>query len=93
MARKNRDFVIGFVAGQRLSWDEEDDSFIVTSPGVSLESSGDALGQQYNTPDKVIRERGSDIIIVGRGVYHAADPVAAAIKYRDAGWSAYLASL
>lgn len=86
MARQNKDFVIGFISMRQLV---DDPDFIYMTPGVQLQTGTDNLGQQYNTPEKIIGQQKSDIIIVGRGIYEANDPVALAKKYRQAGWSAY----
>lgn len=86
MAQDNVDFVIGFITMKKLL---DEPNFINITPGVKLAEGGDRLKQQYNTPTKVIGEQGSDIIIVGRGIYEADDPVAEAKKYRAEGWQAY----
>ena len=86
MAKDNPDFVIGFITMKKQL---DDPNFINFTPGVKLVKGGDNLGQQFNTPEKVIGEQESDIIIVGRGIYEADDPAAEAKKYREAGWKAY----
>jgi orotidine 5'-phosphate decarboxylase subfamily 1 len=86
MAEVNKDFVIGFITTKKML---PDPVFISFTPGVKLENGVDALGQQYLTPEKVIMENNSDIIIVGRGIYEAADPISEAKKYQSAGWAAY----
>lgn len=105
MARSHSDFVMGFVAMRRV--DERDETsggvaegqgadFVIMTPGVGLDSKGDGMGQQYRTPDEVIRESGCDVQIVGRGIYGGGDGVADAqivenaVRYREAGWKAYL---
>ncbi|KAJ1327267.1 orotidine 5'-phosphate decarboxylase [Batrachochytrium salamandrivorans] len=65
MARRNRDFVFGFIGQRRLESDSVDhDDFIYMTPGVgmadpsatSTTACGDGLGQQYRTPEHVILE-------------------------------------
>jgi len=82
----HKDVVIGLVAQQRWS---NDMGLLQFTPGVHLAAKGDAHGQTYNTPQVAFHERGTDVIIVGRGIYQANDPVAAAIAYKTAAWQAY----
>lgn len=104
MARRNAQFVMGFVAMRRVDEDEktgggvavgEGADFVIMTPGVGLDSKGDGLGQQYRTPDEVIRQSGCDVIIVGRGIYGGGegnpDEVIAeqCVRYQKAGWEAY----
>lgn len=95
-AEQYNDFVIGFIGMKQLV---NDPKFITMTPGVQFAAkglpagasaqAGDTMGQQYATPGQVI-SGGSDIIIVGRGIYQAEDPAQAAKEYRKAGWTAYL---
>ncbi|KAK7179001.1 hypothetical protein DPSP01_013145 [Paraphaeosphaeria sporulosa] len=95
IARANRDFVMGFIAQRSLNSDPED-NFITMTPGCQLpppgqegQKLGDSLGQQYNTPRKLIFEQGCDVIIVGRGIVRASDRASEAARYRAEGWRAY----
>jgi len=87
-ARKNPEFVMGFIAQRSLN-EQPGDNFVTMTPGVQIGATGDGLGQQYNTPEQVIIEAGTDIIIVGRGVYGAQDKRAKAEEYRVRAWKAY----
>lgn len=85
-AQEHAEFVIGFICTQKLT---EEPAFIHMTPGVDLGGGGDSLGQQYLTVERVIGKFHSDVIIVGRAIYKAADPLLEAKKYRQAGWDAY----
>lgn len=85
MAESHKDFVIGFIAQERLT---ENPALITMTPGVKLTEGNDTLGQQYNTPASVVA-KGTDVIIVGRGIRAANDPATAAKTYQTAGWEAY----
>ena len=56
---------------------------------IFFPQTGDVLGQQYTTPEDVILSKGSDAIIVGRGILEASDRFKAAELYRESGWEAY----
>ncbi|KAI1328050.1 Orotidine 5'-phosphate decarboxylase domain-containing protein [Xylariaceae sp. FL0255] len=97
-AREHPEFVMGFISQETLNTEPED-NFISMTPGVQLPPDGDeenatvggdGMGQQYNTPTKVIGQAGSDIIIVGRGILKAGAPRTEAEKYRRRAWKAYL---
>ncbi len=79
-------FVFGYVGQSRQRG--ECAELVQFTPGVSLAAKGDALGQQYVSPEEAVLVRGADIVIVGRGVVAAEDVAAAAEKYRDAAWAA-----
>ncbi|KAJ8956697.1 hypothetical protein NQ318_014052 [Aromia moschata] len=62
---------------------------IQLTPGVQLESKSDSLGQQYNTPESIVLDRGADVAVVGRGITKAMEKEAAAKKYKDMLWASY----
>jgi len=68
---------------------DKKEDFVVFTTGVNMSTTGDALGQQYNTPRKAVMG-GADFIISGRGIYQAENAVEAAMRYKKEGWAAYL---
>lgn len=84
IAIDNPDFVLGFIAQRPMV-----DGFLTVTPGVQISNRGDGLGQQYRDPREVVK-KGSDVIIVGRGITCAQDIQAAALLYKGHGWQGYL---
>ncbi|XP_034487317.1 uridine 5'-monophosphate synthase [Drosophila innubila] len=62
---------------------------IQLTPGIKIDESVDKLGQQYQSPESAVKERGADIGVVGRGILQANNVQQAAINYRDRLWAAY----
>ena len=85
-ALKHDEFVVGFICQEKITTDPR---FIHFTPGVSLESSGDSLGQVYKSPQNAI-EKGADVVIVGRALTETPDVVSMAKKYQKLCYEAYL---
>lgn len=85
-ALQNDDFVVGFICQERITTDPR---FIHFTPGVSLHSHSDPLGQIYNSPQNAIH-KGADVVIVGRGLTEAPDVLAMAQMYQTLSYQAYL---
>jgi uridine monophosphate synthetase len=87
MAKQYPDFVMGFIAQHQLT---ENPGLMHLTPGVQFYSESDDRDQHYISPEQVITQKGTDIIIVGRGIYQARHPAARAQQYRKSAWEAYL---
>ncbi len=85
---ENHPNIMGCVAQNEVS-----DQLLLFTPGVNLGTTGDDKGQQYNSPEHVIINYGTDFIIVGRGIYKADEPEQEALRYKNEGWKAYQDSL
>ncbi|XP_017463389.1 PREDICTED: uridine 5'-monophosphate synthase [Rhagoletis zephyria] len=81
------DFVAGVVCQSVKCFDFP--GLIQLTPGVKIDDASDQLGQQYQTPEHVVKERGADIGVVGRGILQAKSVEKAAALYRDRLWAAY----
>uniref|UniRef100_A0A0K8TMZ9 Uridine 5'-monophosphate synthase n=1 Tax=Tabanus bromius TaxID=304241 RepID=A0A0K8TMZ9_TABBR len=80
------DFIAGIVCQNPLFRNPE---FIQLTPGVKIYDTGDNFGQQYQTPEYVIKKNGADIAVVGRGILEARCVEKAACRYRDVLWQSY----
>ncbi len=87
MGEARSDFVCGFISLRKLS---NQPGLIHFTPGIKLEKGIDSLGQQYRSLDDILKKNQSDIVIVGRDIMTATDPVAKAALYREKAWGTYL---
>lgn len=81
------DFIAGIVC--QKSELVQDPGLLQLTPGCKIDATTDGLGQQYNTPEYVVKEKGADIVVVGRGILNAKDVRSAVKTYRDQLWQAY----
>lgn len=81
------DFVAGIVC--QTNGVVQDPGLLQLTPGCKMVTTSDGLGQQYNTPSHVIKDKGADIAVVGRGILDSKDIATTAENYRDQLWSAY----
>ena len=82
---------IGFIGQSRMISNDPD--FIQMTPGVSLVSKGDSLGQNYVSIEDAIKERGADVIIVGRGITACSNEtmmIETAKEYKELAWKSFL---
>ncbi|KAA0198285.1 Uridine 5'-monophosphate synthase [Fasciolopsis buskii] len=92
MCKAHTDVVAGFVTQNPvLSPGFTASSFYYWVPGVRVDTTTDQLGQNYVCPTKVLKRFPTNpsghtnvIIIVGRGITEALEPVTAAEEYRKA---------
>jgi len=77
--------VAGFIAQSPIT---KDPGQLQLTPGVHLSASQDGRDQRYVTPRSAVLDRGADVIIVGRGITGASDPLQTARQYRSEGWAA-----
>ena len=55
---------------------------LLVTPGIHLEENKDNLGQTYNIPQKA-KKKGTDVFIIGRGIYNATHPLDELLKYKE----------
>ncbi len=86
MAEAHSDFVFGFITQQKLT---DNPAMIHFTPGVKMHAGKDSLGQRYRTVEDAICKYKTDVIIVGRDITHAADPLSSAKMIRQTAWECY----
>ncbi|XP_067127492.1 uridine 5'-monophosphate synthase [Centruroides vittatus] len=86
LAKEYSDFVVGVISQSVLT---SDPNVLHLTPGVKMSEGTDNLDQKYVTPDIAIKERGADVVIVGRGITEAKNIRETASAYRRASYGFY----
>lgn len=90
IAENHSEFVIGFISQSKVSTNQK---FLHLTPGVNIKDTNDKFDQNYTTPNQAIKERGADIIIVGRGISKSEDPSKTSKNYQIEAFKAYEESI
>ena len=95
IARKYPSFVLGFVSTRSLGEVEaqvpvDGEDFVVFTTGVNLSSKGDKLGQQYQTPRRLLVVV-LTLLFLGGVSMLLLILLRRLVKYQQQGWEAYLA--
>lgn len=85
LAKKYPEQVIGFICQNQIS----EDSFLHFTPGVNRHMTQDSNDQRYVSPEKAI-QKGTDIIIVGRGITQNQDIKLECQIYKNICWDLYI---
>ncbi|CAH0564406.1 unnamed protein product [Brassicogethes aeneus] len=87
LAEEYPELIVGLVSQNPLT---NNPGLLQLTPGVQIDTKSDNLGQQYNSPEIIVLEKGADIAVVGRGITQSNQPAVAALNYKNILWQAYL---
>lgn len=85
LACKHRQSVIGFIAQGCI---QNDRSWFYFAPGINQSSTSDGNGQQYRDIQTVL-SAGINVVVIGRAICQASDPVQSVIAYKELAWQTY----
>lgn len=85
LAEKNKDTVLGLICQEKLL----DNNFLHFTPGIKLKSKTDSCDQQYKSPGEAI-QKGSDILIIGRGIINSDNILQTCREYQTEAWKHFL---
>jgi uridine monophosphate synthetase len=87
LAKRFSATVMGIVCQSRINCDAGD-NFVYMTPGVHLEQKTDGGDQRYRDCYQAIAVQNNDVVIVGRGIHGAENPLIAVKQYQEQAWNA-----